>query len=353
MRQMTLILCFTLFIVPVSVAQPKSLFYMTESAQSVQSFVTHAEKIDVLVPAWYSVNGEGLLWGGADELVMQTAKQRHVSVMPIVVNQSIAPAKSGFSQDGIHQLLGNAAARRRFIDAIVRECKEHGYSGFQFDFENVLWTDRDALSDFVKESAGALHKAGFQLSIATVPNSPGFPGRGGFSRWIYSNWRGAYDLAALAQAVDLICLMTYDEHTAYTPPGPVAGYAWMVENLEYALRFVPKEKLSLGIPLYGYRWFAGDPGGENRSAETASSMGAGDIQLLLQTFHPQVQWDAVDRSSWFYFYRDQTREWVFYTDARTFRDRFALVKEHGLQGFCSWVLGQEDPAVWDELPSHH
>jgi spore germination protein YaaH len=61
----------------------------------------------------------------------------------------------------------------------------------------------------------------------------------------------------------------------------------------------------------------------------------------------------MDRSSWFYFYRDQTREWVFYTDARTFRERLGLVKEHGLQGFCSWVLGQEDPAVWDGLPSHH
>lgn len=353
MRQVAIVFWFIVFLASVSVAQPKSLFYMTENTQSIQSFVSHADKIDVLVPTWYSVDGEGLLWGGADQLVMQTAKQHHVSIMPIVVNHSIPPAKSGFSQEGFHQLLANAAAGRRFIEAMVRECKENGYSGFQFDFENVLWTDRDALSDFVKQSAGALHKAGFQLSIATVPNSPGFPGQGGFARWIYSNWRGAYDLAALAQAVDLICLMTYDEHTAYTPPGPVAGYSWTLENLEYALRFVPKEKLSLGIPLYGYHWYAGDPGGDNRSAETASSVGANDIQLLLQTYHPQVQWDSMDRSSWFYFYRDQTREWVFYTDARTFRERLGLVKEHGLQGFCSWVLGQEDPAVWDGLPSHH
>ena len=42
--------------------------------------------------------------------------------------------------------------------------------------------------------------------------------------------------------------MTYDQNTRWTMPGPVAGWQWTVENLDYALQFVPKEKLSLGIP---------------------------------------------------------------------------------------------------------
>ena len=36
-------------------AQPKALFYMTDSPNSVQSFSEHADKIDILVPAWYGV----------------------------------------------------------------------------------------------------------------------------------------------------------------------------------------------------------------------------------------------------------------------------------------------------------
>jgi spore germination protein YaaH len=44
------------------------------------------------------------------------------------------------------------------------------------------------------------------------------------------------------------------------------------------------------------------------------------------------------------------REWVFYTDLRTFRDRYELAQQNGLQGFCSWVLGEEDPAIWTILP---
>jgi spore germination protein YaaH len=63
-----------------------------------------------------------------------------------------------------------------------------------------------------------------------------------------------------------------------------------------------------------------------------------------------VQWDPVEHESWFYFYRDDMREWVFMPDAHSFRDRYALINQYGLEGFCAWVLGSEDPKVWDELP---
>ncbi len=36
--------------------QPKALFYMTREPKSVRSFLAHADKIDLLVPAWYGVD---------------------------------------------------------------------------------------------------------------------------------------------------------------------------------------------------------------------------------------------------------------------------------------------------------
>jgi spore germination protein YaaH len=119
------------------------------------------------------------------------------------------------------------------------------------------------------------------------------------------------------------------------------GDPWTVENVEYALQFVPKEKLSMGIPLYGYHWYAGDPGKDEKPNPTAE-----------YAYHPQIEWDAVDRVSWFYFYRDDMRDWVFYTEKRGFDERLNLVRDRGLQGFCSWVIGAEDPQIWSLLPSH-
>jgi len=64
------------------------------------------------------------------------------------------------------------------------------------------------------------------------------------------------------------------------------------------------------------------------------------------------EWDSFDRTARFYFYKDDTREWVFYTDKRGFQERLNLARDRNLQGFCSWVLGGEDPEIWTVLPSH-
>jgi spore germination protein YaaH len=337
---------FVFFTATAIMAQPKSLFYMTRSYESVNSFMKHFDKVDILVPTWYVVDRDGMLWGGPDPLVLKTAKEHHVEVMPIVTGY-------GFNPDVFHRFVTNTAAHEPFIDALVRECKLNGYSGIQFDFEHINWTDSTALSNLVEETASKLHHDGFKFSIATVPNAPGFPGQTAFDYWIYREWQGPYNLERLAKSADMICLMTYDQHTSYTPPGPVAGYNWTLQNLEYALKFVPKEKLMLGIPLYGYHWYAGTPSEEKSSPNiAANSIGEPEAMHLAKSYGGEIQWDSTDHASWFYFYRDNMREWVFFTDTRTFKDRLKLVQDYNLKGFCSWVLGDEDPQIWDLLPSH-
>lgn len=330
--------------------QPKSIFYLTREPKSVRSFLAHADKVDILSPNWYSFDASGLVSGGPNPEVLETARQRHVAVMPLVVN-------GGFAQEEIHKFFGNASARQHAITALVRASKDNGYIGFQLDLENVNWTDRDALSDFVRETATAFHKENFQLSIATIPNAPGHPGETGFSAWIYQNWRGVYDLKAISEAVDLVCLMTYDQHTTWTVPGPVAGWPWTVANLDYALKVVPPQKLALGIPLYGYHWFTGTPikppdKSGDKPNPTAEYISTDDVLDLAKAYNGHVEWDPQDRSAWLYLYRDDEREWIFFTDTRTFKERYTLVKERGLRGFASWVLGTEDQGIWDLLPSH-
>lgn len=328
--------------------QPVALFYMTNSPSSVRSFLAHSKKIGILVPTWYSVDATGLVTGAPIPEVLNVAHQEHIPVMPIISSTGKIP---------FHALLGDPAAQRAMIASLIQQCQLNGYIGIQFDFEDVSWTDRDALSALVKKTADALHAAGLKLSIATVPNAPGYPGASAFARWIYSDWRGAYDLKALAQSVDLICLMTYDQQTRWTTPGPVAGWQWTIDNLDYALKVVPPQKLSLGIPLYGYHWYTGNPltvGPDKTLHEhpnpTADYISEPDVALIEQEYSVKPQWDPVDHTAWFYFYRDQMREWIFFTDAHTFEDRYKLAEERHLQGFCSWVLGTEDPAIWKLLP---
>ncbi len=324
---------------------PSALFYMVDTQKSIDSFVHHADRIDVLVPTWYKVDESGLVSGQPNPYVMQVATTNGVTVMPII--------SSGGGRATFHQLLGNEKAKQAMIASLIEQATLHGFSGFQFDFENIAWTDRDALTLLTKQTAEALHKQGLKLSMAVVPNAPGYAGGGIFSKWMWEYWRGAYDLKALAKVLDLVCLMTYDQHTRWTTPGPVAGMPWTMQHLKYALQVVPKGKLSLGIPLYGYHWYAGNPvhaDGTESSNISADYIDADESMPLARQYGATVQWDPVEHEAWFYFYRDQMREWVSMPDVRSFHDRYAVVEKYDLQGFCSWVLGAEDPAIWNGLP---
>jgi spore germination protein YaaH len=155
----------------------------------------------------------------------------------------------------------------------------------------------------------------------------------------------------------MLCLMTYDQHGFTSMPGPVAGWGWVNAQLDHALKVVPKHKLALGIPLYGYHWAAGTPVTPgprqfDRANPNVSWIDAVDVVKLGKTYNGRFGWDEEERSASMYFYRDNVREWVYYSDKRTFGERYKLVKERGLAGFASWVLGSEDPGIWDLLPSH-
>src|ERR1700674_5215677 len=113
LRFLVLAAAFTFAASTVRAQQPKSLFYMTREPKSVRSFLAHADKIDLLVPAWYGVDADGLLSGGANPLVLETAKQHHVPVMPLVAN-------GDFAQEDFHKLLKNANAKESMVAALIR-----------------------------------------------------------------------------------------------------------------------------------------------------------------------------------------------------------------------------------------
>jgi len=320
-------------------------FWMNNGKASVDSFLAHKDKIDVISPTWYQIDVDGLVTGEPQPVVLKAAHDAHVTIIPLFAL---------FDHVKIHTLIGDEKAQDEMNRALVRECKENGYDGVNLDIEDVMWTDRDGLSALVKKTAEALHKEHLLVQIDVVPNASGHAGETAFGKWIFAEWRGAYDLKALGEAVDLICLMTYDQHTHWTTPGPVGGWVWTKKNLDYALQYVPKEKLSLGVAVYGYRWYAGDPGldkAEKKPNVTSDYISYENTIYLRDAYGGKSQWDDEDHTPWFYITRDDMREWFFYTDQRAYMDRYELAKQTGIGGVCSWVLGEEDPAIWAAIPA--
>ncbi len=343
----TSIASLALLLATLSAHAQKTEFWVGSGTTAVNSFLAHKDKIDIISPTWYQIDENGMVSGEPQPVVLKAAKDAHLTLIPLFAL---------FNHDKLHILLGDPKAQDAMIQSMLRECHDYGYDGVNLDIEDVMWTDRDGLSALVKKVADALHAQHLQVQIDVCPGAPGHPGASAFSTWMFQEWRGGYDLKALAQSVDLICLMTYDQSTRWTVPGPVDGWIWTNQQLDYALQWVPKSKLSLGIALYGYHWYTGAPGYDAKMQRTpnptADYISEPDAIALRDTWGGKTQWDDAEHTPWFYINRDQMREWVFYTDQRAFMDRFNLAKQTGLQGICAWDLGDEDPAIWPAIPTH-
>ena len=318
------------------------LFYYVDRQTSYESFVANIEQIDIVGPQVYTVDSLGIVWGSLDPRVKKLAEEHDVKVMPLVVNE-------GFNQPALRRLLADTAARSRSIRSFVRLCREEGYWGIQFDVENVNIQDRDRFTQWYTDAANALHEAGCTISLAVVHRLSDEAGPTDLHRFLHDSWRAAHDLEALAKVSDLISFMTYDQHTRRTPPGPVSGLTWMREAIDYALQYVPPEKLSAGIPTYGRHWRTQEDPGPDRVRAGMTGINWAWGSALVERSGAKMQWDSVDQVPYAHFSNGGVWEWVFLENARSFEAKLALVREKKLRGFSAWVLGGEDERIWDVL----
>lgn len=327
---------------PLRAQRPEALWYVTSRDESVRSFLDHVDQISIVAPQTYRLDESGIVWGSVDPRLLAAAREHHVKVVPLIVNP-------GFDQALIHHVITTPEVRDRAAAAIADLCRRERFDGIQFDFENVHAADRDAFTDFFRRTADSLHAVGCTASLAVVPRTGDFPGPTSYHEWIYENWRGAYDYAGLARAADFLSVMTYDEHTGRTPPGPVAGVPWMERVVKFLLdQGVPPGKISLGIPSYSVHWFPTWDAREGARV-TARQISWREADGLLHAFAATPVWDDTEKVFHARWMNDYIDEYLYLEDAASFRAKRSVVTEHHLRGYSVWVLGSEDPAVWPML----
>ena len=308
--------------------------YYVNTDEGRASLFAHLRQSDVVSPGWYDANADGSITGYARRDVIDAAHGAGVAIIPLVVNKDVDP-------DVAHAILADPARRAALAANLVNEAKTYGYAGFQLDFEQVPWTDRDLLTALTQDCANAFHAAGLSLSIAVIPRLPGDATSSGTLLDYFRQWSGAYDFAALAKAADFLSFMTYDEHNGVTPPGAVSGTPWMRQALEFSLQGVPPEKATLGLPTYYHDW---------TGVGRLTSSSYADAMTLAQLHGATPAFDAVEEEMHFTYsaYGVQHELWVQSTD--TLRLKLPLMYEYGLKGISVWRLGFEDPSFWNLIP---
>ena len=139
-------------------------------------------------------------------------------------------------------------------------------------------------------------------------------------------------------------LMTYDHHSSNTPPGPVAGYDWVMAALDYATSRVPRQKILLGIPFYGREWIQS---GDTTSARTLTFA---EAQNRIEQLSVERLWHERWRTPWFQYSDDSGLHTGWYEDSMSLEAKLELMQKYHLRGFAGWRLGVEDPKFWTLAP---
>ena len=308
--------------------------YYVNTDDGRASLFAHLGQIDVLSPAWYDANANGSITGYARRDVIDAAHANRVAIIPLVVNKDVDPGVG-------HAILADASRRAALCANLVNEAKAYGYAGFQLDFEQILWTDRELLTELVRDCAAVFHPAGLNLSIAVIPRLPGDDSATGWLLNYFRQWSGAYDFAALAKAADFLSFMTYDEHNGVTAPGAVSGTPWMRRALDFSMQAVPPEKAMLGLPTYYHDW---------TGVGRLTSSSYADAMILAQQYGATPAYDATEEEMHFGYdaYGVHHELWIQSSD--TLRRKLPLMYEYGLKGISVWRMGLEDPSFWSLIP---
>lgn len=288
--------------------------------------------LNVVSPTWFElVDNQGTLGNKADPAYVKWAHGKGYKVWGLVSN--------GFNPDFTTAVLRDYRLRSNMIAQILQYANLYDLDGINLDFENVYIEDKARLVQFVRELTPYLHEQGLTVSMDVTIKSTS------------DQWSRFYDRAALAQTVDYIAVMTYDEYWASSPvAGSVASLPWTEKGLQGILEEVPAKKVLLGVPFYTRLWTeVKQADGTVKVTSKALSMERAEAWVKERKLTPQP--DA-KTGQLFVSYTDPTdgatyKMWL--EDSGSMAKRIELVKKYDLAGVAAWRRGFEQPKIWTTI----
>jgi spore germination protein YaaH len=122
---------------------------------------------------------------------------------------------------------------------------------------------------------------------------------------------------------------------------------WVETAVRYILSLgVPPSKISLGLPSYSQWWYAAY---DVESGAHVDSRGINHEEAisLLRKKGVESRWDDQQKEAFGVWEENGVNQFLSLSDVRSFAARVALRDKYKLRGYSVWVLGFEDPKVWD------
>lgn len=278
----------------------------------------------------YGFTLEGDLITIDDDPIIEMALNYNVN--PLLVLTPLT-GEGVFNSDLVSALVNDLALQDKIIENLLKTVRAKKYTGVDIDFEFIPGIDRDAYSTFIKRLTTVMNKEGYTVSVALAPK-------------ISDEQKGilyeGMDYGALGSAANSVLLMTYEWGYTYGPPLAVAPIQSVRQVLDYAITKIPREKINMGIPNYGYDWALPYQRGRSR----ATSIGNVEaVQIAIEN-NARIQFDEEAQSPFFEYNKNGVSHIVWFEDVRSMEAKFKLVREYGFIGVGYWQLMKYFRANW-------
>lgn len=202
-------------------------------------------------------DADGGLYVPEADLFLRLSREYRVQPLLVILNTDNSDV---FREDIATAILESDETINAFVETVVEAVTENGYGGAEIDFEYIPAAYAERYAAMLGRLRSALNARELVLFAAVAP-------KGG------SSMRGdlyeGHIYGYIGNNVDGVRLVAYEWENAKKESGPVAPLPRMKEIIDYAKSEIRREKIILGIPLYGYDYTLPHIAGES-VAETLS-----------------------------------------------------------------------------------
>ena len=309
------------------------------------SFEKNANLFNFVTVFWYTLRRDGSIrkytYAVEDAQIINFAHTNSVKVFGLIANLPDEDEGGSWDSERIDKVISTKSARSSHIADIVSLTQRMGFDGISIDYEELETYQKDSFTLFIKELASALHEKGKLLGVAIHPKS-------GEGKPQENNGSAAQDLVPISQAGDQLYFMTYGEHWDDSVAGPIASVSWVKNVINYAISIgVPREKIFMGVPLYGLDWPK-----NGSSYGTAKGLTYSEVAGLINQYKPTLIVDTAEGSAHFTYESSGQSHEVWFENYQTVLPKLEFAKSLGISA-TFWRLGGEDPLVWTTAAQFH
>ncbi|MFA3784048.1 glycosyl hydrolase family 18 protein [Melioribacteraceae bacterium 4301-Me] len=281
-------------------------------------------KLTHIAHAFVKPNADGSLSMDSWFLYPELVAAAHQHGIKIVV------ALGGWgNSDGFSPMVANPLTRAAFVSNIIDFCLTNDYDGIDIDWEYPTASDRSNFVSLVKELREALNNVGLEFLSIALPST---------------DWNNGYDVKQLINYVNWFGIMTYDfygpwektsGHNSPLYPSPLQSSSTSSSVNYYLQKGIPKNKLCIGIPFYGYDFKASELFAVHSGASAINY--ASVYQNLISGW--DYFWDNTAKVP--YLMNKSRTEVITFDDTNSIKLKSEYVYKNNLAGTIIWKIGQD------------